>query len=105
MRAGDRVAIMLANIPDFAAVYYGVLRAGAVVVPMNPLLKAREVTHYLADSGATMIFTGTTSTAEVLAGAATVDAQVVVVDPTFTDMLAAANPVDGVVDRDGRTPR
>ena len=52
VRAGDRVGIMLPNIPDFAAVYYGVLRAGAVVVPMNPLLKAREVTHYLADSGA-----------------------------------------------------
>jgi len=101
VRAGDRVGIMLPNIPDFAAVYYGVLRAGAVVVPMNPLLKAREVTHYLADSGATVIFTGAMSTAEVLAGAATVDAQVVVVDVAFTEMLSTATPVDGVVDRDG----
>ena len=42
VRAGDRVGIMLPNIPDFAAVYYGVLRAGAVVVPMNSLLKARR---------------------------------------------------------------
>ena len=42
VRAGDRVAIVLPNIAEFAAVYYGVLRAGAVVVPMNPLLKARE---------------------------------------------------------------
>ena len=40
---GDRVAIKLPNIPDFAVTYYGVLRAGGVVVPMNPLLKAREV--------------------------------------------------------------
>ena len=101
VRAGDRVGIMLPNIPDFAAVYYGVLRAGAVVVPMNPLLKAREVTHSLADSGATVIFTGAMSTAEVLAGAATVDAQVVVVDQTFTEMLSTATPVDPVVDRDG----
>jgi long-chain acyl-CoA synthetase len=101
VRAGDRVGIMLPNIPDFAAVYYGVLRAGAVVVPMNPLLKAREVTHYLADSGATVIFTGAMSTAEVLAGAATVDAQVVVVDLTFTEMLSTATPVDRMVDRDG----
>ena len=101
VRAGDRVAMMLANIPDFAAVYYGVLRAGAVLVPMNPLLKAREVTHHLADSGATVIFTGAMSTAEVLAGAATVDAQVVVVDSTFTEMLSTAIPVDAVVDRDG----
>jgi long-chain acyl-CoA synthetase len=105
VRAGDRVGIMLANIPDFAAVYYGVLRAGAVVVPMNPLLKAREVTHYLADSGAAVIFTGAMSAAEVLAGAATVDAQVVVVDATFTEMLSTATPVDGVVDRDGSDTR
>ena len=56
VRAGDRVGIMLPNIPEFAAVYYGVLRAGAVVVPMNPLLKAREIAYYLADSGAGLIF-------------------------------------------------
>jgi long-chain acyl-CoA synthetase len=45
IRPGDRVGVMLPNIPDFAAVYYGVLRAGAVVVPMNPLLKAREIAY------------------------------------------------------------
>ena len=53
---GDRVGVMLANVPDFAVVYYGVLRAGGVVVPMNPLLKAREVAYYLGDSGATLLF-------------------------------------------------
>ena len=47
---------MLPNVPEFAAVYYGVLRAGAVVVPMNPLLKAREIAYYLGDSGAPLIF-------------------------------------------------
>ena len=36
LRPGDRVGIMLPNIPDFAALYYGVLRAGGVVVPLNP---------------------------------------------------------------------
>ena len=41
--AGDRVGIMLPNVPYFAAIYYGVLRAGGIVVPMNPLLKGREV--------------------------------------------------------------
>ena len=55
---------MLPNIPEFAVVYYGVLRAGAVVVPMNPLLKAREVAYYLADSEARLIFAGTTSATE-----------------------------------------
>src|SRR5438552_2899723 len=40
---GDRVGIMLPNVPYFPVCYYGVLRAGAVVVPMNVLLKRREV--------------------------------------------------------------
>src|SRR3954462_5391587 len=49
---GDRVGIMLPNVPYFGVVYYGVLRAGGVVVPMNVLLKPREVEFYLSDSGA-----------------------------------------------------
>jgi long-chain acyl-CoA synthetase len=53
---GDRVGIMLPNVPYFPAVYYGVLRAGAVVVPMNVLLKGREVAYYLSDSGAKVLF-------------------------------------------------
>ena len=52
IRPGDRVGIMLPNVPHFAVLYYGVLRAGAVVVPMNPLLKEREVAYHLSDSGA-----------------------------------------------------
>ena len=53
---GDRVGIMLPNVPYFGAVYYGVLRAGGVVVPMNVLLKGREIAFYLKDSGAKVIF-------------------------------------------------
>ena len=48
---GDRVGVMLGNVPQFAMAYYGVLRMGGVVVPMNPLLKPREVDHYVSDSG------------------------------------------------------
>ncbi|MGE4426742.1 MAG: AMP-binding protein [Solirubrobacteraceae bacterium] len=40
---GDRVAILLPNVPHFPLAYYGALRLGAVVVPMNPLLSRREV--------------------------------------------------------------
>lgn len=47
---GDRVGLMLPNIPQFPILYYGILRAGAVVVPMNPLFKSREVEYYLTDS-------------------------------------------------------
>ncbi len=53
---GDRVGIMLPNVPQFAFAYYGVLRAGGDVVPMNVLLKQREVAFYLGDSEAKLIF-------------------------------------------------
>ena len=49
LEPGDRVGIMLPNVPQFAFAYYGVLRAGGVVVPMNVLLKQREVEFYLGD--------------------------------------------------------
>ncbi|MFC5825151.1 long-chain-fatty-acid--CoA ligase [Nonomuraea insulae] len=52
---GDRVAIMLPNVPEFGVVYYGVLRAGAVVVPLDPLLKRREIAAYLGDCGARLL--------------------------------------------------
>jgi long-chain acyl-CoA synthetase len=53
---GDRVGIMLPNVPYFPAVYYGALRAGAVVVPMNVLLKGREVGFYLSDPQVKVLF-------------------------------------------------
>src|SRR3954454_24113808 len=56
VRPGDRVGIMLPNVPEFAVAYYGVLRAGGVVVPMNVMLKPREAAFYLRDSGAAMVF-------------------------------------------------
>ncbi len=56
VEAGDRVGIMLPNVPYFPIVYYGILRLGAVVVPMNVLLKGREVGFYLKDSGAKVLF-------------------------------------------------
>src|SRR3954462_991215 len=53
---GDRVGIMLPNVPYFPVIYYGILRLGAVVVPMNPLLKGRETAFYLKDPGAKAVF-------------------------------------------------
>jgi long-chain acyl-CoA synthetase len=71
---GDRVGVMLPNVPAFAVVYYGVLRAGGVVVPMNPLLKEREVEYYVQDSAARFLFAwhevpGATTDAARAAGA------------------------------------
>jgi long-chain acyl-CoA synthetase len=53
---GDRVGLVLPNVPAFPILFYGALLAGAAVVPMNPLLKAREVEYYLNDSGMSLVF-------------------------------------------------
>ena len=47
--AGDRVAVFMQNCPQFAIALYGVLRANAVVVPVNPMNRAEELKHYLTD--------------------------------------------------------
>src|SRR5437870_1793531 len=52
VRKGDRVALLLPNCPQFVIAFYGALRAGAVVVPCNPLYTAPELRQQLADSGA-----------------------------------------------------
>ncbi len=61
LATGDRIGIMLPNVPEFPISYYGVLRAGGVVVPMNVLLKRREIAFYLGDSGARACSLGTGS--------------------------------------------
>ena len=53
---GDKVGICCPNLPFFPIVYYGILKAGAVVVPISNLFKPREVAYYLADSDAKAVF-------------------------------------------------
>jgi len=87
VQPGDRVGVMLPNVPQFPMIYYGVLRAGAVVVPMNPLLKAREVEYYLDDSGAGLIFAWHAVAAEAAKGAEAAGAGFVCVEPAELDRL------------------
>jgi len=54
---GDPVAVQLPNIPHFLISYFGILKAGGVVVPINVLLKAPEVAYHLSDSGAKILIT------------------------------------------------
>ncbi|MEV6842331.1 long-chain fatty acid--CoA ligase [Actinoplanes sp. NPDC051411] len=56
IRPGDKVALSCPNLPFFPVVYYGILKAGAVVVPLNVLLKGREVAYHLQDSEARAYF-------------------------------------------------
>ncbi|KQW37861.1 long-chain fatty acid--CoA ligase [Rhizobacter sp. Root404] len=49
VQAGERVAIFMQNCPQYAAAYYGILRANAVVVPVNPMNRAEEFKHFITD--------------------------------------------------------
>ncbi len=56
IRHGDRVLLYMQNSPQFMLAYYAILRANAVVVPVNPMNLAEELRHYVSDTGATTIF-------------------------------------------------
>jgi len=53
---GDKVAMMLPNVPQFPVVYYGVLKLGATVVPLNASLQRSEIEHHLKDADAVALF-------------------------------------------------
>jgi len=69
IKPGDRVALQLPNIPQFLISYFGILKAGGVVVPLNVMLKAPEVAFHLVDSGAAMLITWEGVLAEAAKGA------------------------------------
>lgn len=56
VQPGDRVGLVLPNVPAFAVLFYGAMFAGAAVVPMNPLLTDREIGYYLDDAGIRVLF-------------------------------------------------
>jgi long-chain acyl-CoA synthetase len=90
---GDRVGVMLPNVPEFPVAYYGVLRAGAIVVPMNVLLKRREIAFYLGDSGAELLLAWHGFAEEARAGAAEAGAELIEVEPgAFAATLAEFEP-------------
>ncbi|MGV9345889.1 long-chain-fatty-acid--CoA ligase [Streptomyces spiralis] len=100
VRPGDVVTMTLPNVPLFPVVYYGILRAGGVVVPMNPLLKAREAAFVLRDSGARWALVDPMCAEEVAEAAAETGAECLVTDPdAFHTLLLAAQPLTGVAER------
>ncbi len=58
VQAGDRVLLDMQNSPQFALAFYAILRAGGVVVPVNPMNRTAELAHYVRDSGAQVAFCG-----------------------------------------------
>jgi long-chain acyl-CoA synthetase len=85
---------------SFPVVFYGALLAGAAVVPMNPLLKAREVEYYLRDSGARIVVAAESSAAPVAEAAGTVGIESVTVGPALPEELMADEGLSAPVDRD-----
>jgi long-chain acyl-CoA synthetase len=99
---GDRVGLMLPNVPQFPILYYGILRAGGIVVPMNVLLKEREVAYYLEDSGAKLLLAWEGMLDAAQAGADKAGAKVLEVDfEGFVQRLGATTPRHEIADRGG----
>jgi long-chain acyl-CoA synthetase len=99
---GDRVGLMLPNLPYFPAIYYGILRAGAVVIPINVLLKEREVSYYLGDSGAKLLFAWHDFAGAAEAGADNAGAECILVKPgEFEQLLLAQEPDRELAERSG----
>jgi long-chain acyl-CoA synthetase len=86
---GDRVAIMMPNVPQYPVAVAAILRAGYVVVNVNPLYTPRELEHQLKDSGAKAIV--------ILENFATTLQQVLAAVPTQTVVLAAMGDLLGLV--------
>ena len=94
LQTGDRVALMLPNVPEFVVLYYGILRAGGIVVPMNPLLKVRETAYHLKDSGAALLFEWHAAPGQGALGAAEAGVRYLAVEPdSFATLLADHEPL------------
>jgi long-chain acyl-CoA synthetase len=108
---GDRVALLIPNVPDFPRTYYAVLALGATVVPVHALLKAEEIDYVLRDSGAKLLICAAPLLAEGVKGATAAGIPVLsvllpddkVADvpvPRLEDAARTVEPIDGYVPRD-----
>ncbi|WP_218712777.1 long-chain fatty acid--CoA ligase [Arthrobacter sp. BF1] len=98
VKPGDRVALISPNLPQMPPIYYGILRYGAIVVPLNPLLKAREVAYHLQDSGATLAFAWEGVMAEVAPGAAETGTDIIPIDANFMALVTPLGPIHEVAE-------
>ena len=89
---GDRVGLMMPNRPAFAVAYYGIMRRGAIAVPMNPLLKSREVEFYLTNTSAKALFADPMFAEAANAGAAAAHAKTWLVDDASLAALTGDLP-------------
>ncbi|MGN6752555.1 MAG: long-chain-fatty-acid--CoA ligase [Intrasporangium sp.] len=98
---GDRVALILPNVPAYPVAFYGSLVAGAVVVPLNPLLKSGEIEYFFEDSGAKLAFVWPDFAEEAQKASAQTGTRIVVCGPVgpAEGQLEPAGPLELVTDR------
>ena len=97
---GDRVGMQLPNVPYFPIVYWAGLRIGAVIVPMNPLLKGGEVAYHLSDARANLMLGWVGFEEAAREGSASAHAECIIVEPgVFDQLIAGADIVDEMVER------
>ncbi len=101
---GDRVAVLLPNVPDFPRTYYAILSLGAVVVPIHALLVAREIEYMLRDAEVRLLVAAAPLLAQGAPAAEAAGVGLLAVmggDADRLDLLAAdAAPVDGYATRE-----
>ena len=102
---GDRVALILPNVPAFPVVYWGVLLAGGVVVPMNPLLKSGEIEYFFTDSGAKIAFVWPDFVGEATKGAASSGTRIVETGPMGPNDFEGGDPIAEPTPARGRRRR
>src|SRR3712207_2040145 len=102
LQPGDRVGIMLPNVPYFPIAYYGILRAGGTAVPMNVLLKGREVQFYLENPEAKLLLAWHGFAEEAQKGAEAAGVELISVAPgEFEKLLGEHEPARKLKDRAG----
>jgi long-chain acyl-CoA synthetase len=106
---GDRVAVLIPNVPDFPRVYYAVLSLGAVVVPVHALLVAREISYTLTDSGAKLLVCAAPLLGQGAPGAESAGVPLLSVmggdgSVRLDDRATSATPVDSYVNTEPEDP-
>jgi long-chain acyl-CoA synthetase len=102
VKAGDRVAMIMPNVIYFPIVYYAILRIGAIAVPMNPLLKAGEISFVWKDCGAGLAVVFPLFAEEAAKAASVTGTEIIVTMPgEFDAQLEQAEPTEQVTDHGG----
>ncbi|KCZ54786.1 hypothetical protein HY29_13385 [Hyphomonas beringensis] len=91
IRPGDRVAVFLPNCPQFSIAFFGILKCGAILTPVNPMVQDRELAHYLNDSGSRLVVT--LDKLAPLVTAVNTDKSINILCTTLADFLPSEPPI------------